>query len=178
MPPARRRWRWRPSPAVPAGPEAGRLRRPRPLLKWRLASDRGAIEQPNAAGDGDAPLNAAFWLGIVLTGVAAGLFGDAMMALLFSVQHLAFNYSSGTLKHAVERASDPRRLISLLLAGVAGGWRGTCCGGSPRARSQKSMTPSGGGTHACRSADAWVPVSSPSWSSAWAHLSDVSRRRS
>jgi H+/Cl- antiporter ClcA len=60
-------------------------------------------------------------LGIVLTGVAAGLFGDAMMALLYSVQHLAFNYSSGPLEQAVERASDPRRLLCLLVAGLFGG---------------------------------------------------------
>ncbi len=79
------------------------------------------MEQPNATGDGDAPLQAAFWLGIVLTGVAAGLFGDAMMALLFGVQHLTFNYSSGPLEQAVERASDTRRLVALLLAGAAGG---------------------------------------------------------
>ncbi len=82
-------------PAPPGRSRAARLRRPLPLLKWRIPSGRGATEQPNATGDGDAPLNGPFWLGIVLTGVAAGLFGDAMMALLFSVQHLAFNYSSG-----------------------------------------------------------------------------------
>jgi H+/Cl- antiporter ClcA len=91
------------------------------MLKWRLPSGRGATEQPNATGDGDAPLNAPFWLGIVLTGVAAGLLGDVMMLLLFSVQHLAFNYSSGPLEPAVERASDARRLTSLLVAGAVGG---------------------------------------------------------
>lgn len=104
------------------GPErAGRLRRPLPLLKWRLPSGRGATEQPNATGDGDAPLDAPFWLGTVLTGVAAGLFGDVMMLLLFSVQHLAFNYSSGPFEQAVERASDARRLTCLLVAGAVGG---------------------------------------------------------
>jgi H+/Cl- antiporter ClcA len=97
------------------------MRRPLPLLKWRLPSGRGATEQPNAAGDGGTALTAPFWLGIVLTGVAAGLFGDAMMALLFSVQHLAFNYSSGPVEQAVERASDLRRLVVLLLAGFIGG---------------------------------------------------------
>ena len=100
---------------------SARLRQPLPLLKWRLPSGRGATEQPNATGDGDAPLNAVFWLGIVLTGVAAGLFGDAMMALLFGAQHLAFNYSSGPFEQAVERAGDSRRLISLLVAGTVGG---------------------------------------------------------
>jgi H+/Cl- antiporter ClcA len=108
--------------AVPPGrPRTARLRRPLPLLKWRIPSGRGATEQPNATGDGNAPLNGPFWLGIVLTGVAAGLFGAAMMALLFSVQHLAFNYSSGPVEQAVERAGDLRRLTSLLVAGVIGG---------------------------------------------------------
>jgi H+/Cl- antiporter ClcA len=91
------------------------------VLKWRLASGRGATEQPNATGDGDAPLDGPFWVGIVLTGLAAGLFGDLMMFLLFNVQHLAFDYSSGSFEQAVERASDSRRLVSLLVAGLGGG---------------------------------------------------------
>jgi H+/Cl- antiporter ClcA len=58
---------------------------------------------------------------LVLTGVAAGLFGDLMMLVLFTVQHLAFGYHAGPLEAAVERASDMRRLIVLLAAGVFGG---------------------------------------------------------
>jgi CIC family chloride channel protein len=58
---------------------------------------------------------------VVLTGVAAGLFGDLMMLLLFSVQHLAFGYSAGSPEAAVSRASDPRRLVVLLVAGAFGG---------------------------------------------------------
>ena len=53
--------------------------------------------------------------------MAAGLFGDLMMLILFSVQHLAFGYHTGTLEAAVERASDARRLVVLLAAGAFGG---------------------------------------------------------
>jgi len=99
----------------------GRRRVPLPLLRRRLPSGRGATEQPNASGDGDAAINARFWAGLVLTGVAAGLFGDAMTALLFGVQHLVYGYSSGTFEQAVERAGDARRIIALAGAGVLGG---------------------------------------------------------
>lgn len=91
------------------------------MLKRRLPSGRGATEQPNAAGDGDAVLDTRFWAALVLAGVATGLLGDLMMLVLFSVQHVAFDYHSGSFEHAVERASDLRRLASLLVAGAAGG---------------------------------------------------------
>ncbi len=52
-----------------------RLRVPQPLIKRRIASGRGAMEQPNIAGDGDAALTPMFWLMVALTGVATGLFG-------------------------------------------------------------------------------------------------------
>ena len=86
-----------------------------------MPSGRGATEQPNATGDGNAALTTRFWVMLVLTGVAAGLFGDLMMLILFSVQHLAFGYHSGPLEAAVERSSDTRRLTVLLLAGAFGG---------------------------------------------------------
>ena len=99
----------------------GRVRVPSPLISHRLPSGRGATEQPNATGDGDAALTPKFWLMVVATGVAAGLFGDLMMLILFSVQHVAFGYHTGSLEAAVERASDVRRLVVLLCAGVFGG---------------------------------------------------------
>ena len=98
----------------------GRVRVPAPLIGWRPPSGRGATEQPNASGDGDAPLTPVFWLLIVLTGAAAGLFGDLMMLVLFNVEHLAFGYHSGTLEAAVRRTPDYRRLV-VLAAGVFGG---------------------------------------------------------
>ena len=108
-----------------AGPRArapaGRVRVPPPLISRRLPSGRGATEQPDATGDGDAALTPVFWGMVVLTAVAAGLFGDLMMLILFTVQHLAFGYHAGPLETAVARASDTRRLIVLLMAGAFGG---------------------------------------------------------
>ena len=98
-----------------------RLRIPQPLIKRRLPSGRGATEQPNVTSDGDTALTPAFWVVLVATGVAAGLFGAALMYLLFTVQHLAFGYHTGDLESAARHASDLRRLASLLVAGVVGG---------------------------------------------------------
>ena len=115
-------------PGRPSGPDRsgrpprpGRVRVPPPLISYRLPSGRGATEQPNASGDGEAALTPRFWAMVALTGVAAGLFGDLMMLILFTVQHLAFGYHRGTLESGVGHASDPRRLIVLLSAGVFGG---------------------------------------------------------
>ena len=108
-------------PKGPAPPDKERVRVPMPLLKRRLPSGRGATEQPNATGDGDAALNSRFWVALVITGVAAGVFGALTLLLLFTVQHLAFNYSSGPFEQAVKRSSDARRLIVLLIAGAFGG---------------------------------------------------------
>ena len=110
----------RPEPPGTRAP-IGRARIPPPLISRRLPSGRGATEQPNAAGDGDAALTPVFWAMVVLTGAAAGLFGDLMMAILFGVQHLAFGYHAGSLESGVEHASDARRLIVLLSAGAFGG---------------------------------------------------------
>jgi CIC family chloride channel protein len=101
--------------------EKRRAREPAPLIPVRMPSGRGATEQPNATGDGDAPLTLKFWLMVMLTGVAAGLFGDLMMLVLFSTDHIAFNYSNGPLEAAVKHASDLRRLLSVVIAGAFGG---------------------------------------------------------
>jgi chloride channel protein, CIC family len=106
---------------VRARRDSERLRVPSPFLKRRLPSGRGATEQPNATGDEGAPLSPRFWLALGLTGVATGLFGALLMFFLFSVQHLAFNYHSGDLEDAVKRASDSRRILSLMIAGAIGG---------------------------------------------------------
>jgi H+/Cl- antiporter ClcA len=106
---------------VTGAPRAERVRVPSPLIRWRLPSGRGATEQPNATGDGDAPLTWRFWALLVLTGVATGLFADLMMAVLFAVEHLAYGYHSGPFELAVLRAGDLRRLAALLAAGVFGG---------------------------------------------------------
>jgi CIC family chloride channel protein len=103
------------------GGESERLRDPQPLVKRRLPSGRGAMEQPNIASDWQAALNPRFWAMVVLTGVATGLLGDLMMAVLFNVQYLAFGYHSGSLQAGIEHASALRRVSSLLIAGAFGG---------------------------------------------------------
>jgi chloride channel protein, CIC family len=94
---------------------------PQPLIRRRVPSGRGATEQPNVTGDGEASLSLIFWAMVALTGVAAGLFGDLMMLILYSVQHLAFGYHSGSFQTAVEHASGKRRIVSLALAGAFAG---------------------------------------------------------
>jgi CIC family chloride channel protein len=98
-----------------------RLRVPAPLIRSRIPSGRGAMEQPNVTGDGDTPLNPTFWLAVVATGIAAGLIGAAFMLLLFNVQYWAFGYHSGSYEAGVRAASASRRILSLVIAGALGG---------------------------------------------------------
>jgi len=114
------RWR-RTRHAQRAARVSERLRHPQPLLKQRLPSGRGAMEQPNITSHGAGVLTPRFWVMVALTGVAAGLLGALMMLILFNVQYAAFGYHSGSLQHGVEQASAPRRVASLLIAGAFGG---------------------------------------------------------
>jgi len=98
-----------------------RTRRPQPLLKQRLPSGRGAMEQPNITSHGAGVLTPRFWLAVAAVGVAAGLLGALMMLILFNVQYAAFGYHSGSLEAGVEHASAVRRVGSLLIAGAFGG---------------------------------------------------------
>ena len=98
-----------------------RVRVPAPVVRRRLPTGRGAIEQPNAGHDGPAALTPIFWVAVVVTGVASGLFGDALMGVLFHVEHWAFGYQHGSLLDGARQASGLRRVLSLLIAGVFGG---------------------------------------------------------
>src|SRR5665213_2184178 len=100
--------------------ESERQRVPQPLIKRRIASGRGAMEQPNVTHDGEAALTPAFWLAVLITGVATGLFGDFLMWILKLAEHGAFNYHSGSFQDAVAAVGGPRRIGSLLVAGVIG----------------------------------------------------------
>ena len=82
-----------------------RVRRPQPLLKQRMPSGRGAMEQPNITSGGAGVLTPRFWVMVVLTGIAAGLLGALMMAILFNVQYAAFGYHAGSLQHGAAQAS-------------------------------------------------------------------------
>ena len=84
-----------------------RMRRPQPLLKQRMPSGRGAMEQPNITSHGAGVLTPRFWVMVVLTGIAAGLLGALMMAILFNVQYAAFGYHEGSLQHLPDHATYP-----------------------------------------------------------------------
>src|ERR1700753_4043132 len=98
-----------------------RLGIPHPLMRSPRPSGPGATEQPNVTSDGDTALTPMFWMVLVATGIAAGLFGDLLMFVLFSVEHLAFGFNAGPLQDGVRHASDLRRLIILPLGGLIGG---------------------------------------------------------
>ena len=98
-----------------------RQRVPQPFFKTRLPSGRGATEQPNATGDGDAALTPRFWIAVAITGIATGLLGDLMMYLLFTTEHLAFGYRDEYFGNGVAQASTLRRLAVPIAAGLFGG---------------------------------------------------------
>lgn len=104
--------------------ESERQRIPQPLIKHRVPSGRGAMEQPNVTHDGEARLTLAFWVAVIATGVVTGLFGDLLMMILNWAERTAFHYHGGNFQAAVAQTSNLRRISSLLVAGVfgAGSW--------------------------------------------------------
>jgi len=104
--------------------DSSRQRVPQPVLKTRIASGRGAMEQPNVTHDGEAALSPKFWLAIVVTGVATGLFGAGLMALLQFVEKVSFGFHGGSYQAAVAATSPLHRVLVLTLAGLIGavGW--------------------------------------------------------
>jgi CIC family chloride channel protein len=78
------------------------------------------MEQPNVTHDGETRLTPRFWLAVLLTGIAAGLFGDLLMWILSLAERVAFNYHSGSYQAAVAAVSGFRRVLSLVVAGVFG----------------------------------------------------------
>ena len=105
----------------PVAERPARVRAPKPLIASRLPSGRGATEQPNASGDDATPLTVTMWVLVVITGVATGLLGAAMMWLLHTVQHAFYGYSHGTFGPAAAHASAARRLSALVIAGAVAG---------------------------------------------------------
>jgi H+/Cl- antiporter ClcA len=105
----------------PADPtQLARHRVPLPLIKSRLPSGRGSMEQPNVTGDGDTPLSLRFWAAVGVAGVVTGLFGAFLMAILYQVSYWAFGFREGSFQTGVEHATDLRRVVSLVVAGVVG----------------------------------------------------------
>jgi chloride channel protein, CIC family len=73
---------------------------------------------------GSTALSGRFWALNLLTGIGAGLGAGALMMLLRAVQHLAWDYHSGTFLAAVQERGAARRVVVLVLAGViVGGYR-------------------------------------------------------
>jgi chloride channel protein, CIC family len=62
-----------------------------------------------------------FWGVVVGVGLAAGIFGAALMELLRFIQRFAFGYHSGGFLHGVQQASDARTILVLLTAGAIAG---------------------------------------------------------
>lgn len=79
------------------------------------------MEQPNVTHEGEARLTPLFGLTLAVTAVLTGLFGGALMFVLYTAEHLAFGFDSGTFENGAEQASVLRRLVSLAVAGVIGG---------------------------------------------------------
>jgi CIC family chloride channel protein len=98
------------------------VRQPQPLLHGRVRSGRGATEQPNAAGDAGVDLTPRFWAAVVVTAVAAGLFGVLMMLILHTVEHHAYGYHHGDFQAAASRAAGSRRIIVLAAGGLVTGF--------------------------------------------------------
>jgi chloride channel protein, CIC family len=82
------------------------------------------MEQPNVTGDGEAALTPKFWLAVVITGVATGLFGDLLMWVLKRFESWAFNYHRGSYAVAAAATSPLHRVTVLAISGVVGavGW--------------------------------------------------------
>ncbi len=76
--------------------------------------------QPNLVED-SGTFPAMFWLLVVMTGIGAGLGGAGLMRLLYAVQHVAWNYETGTFLAAVTRTTAKHRFLVLVGAGLIAG---------------------------------------------------------
>jgi H+/Cl- antiporter ClcA len=83
--------------------------------------------QPNVIPDTSGiEYSVRFWIGVILTGLAAGIVGGLLMQLLFLVEHTAWSYQTPIVfLQAVSRASASRRVLNLLLAGIVVGVAGS-----------------------------------------------------
>ena len=78
--------------------------------------------QPNVPGRGIiAGYGAGFWALVVAIGVTAGLAGIVLMGILHGLEHLAWDYRSGSFLDGVKHVSAGRRVLVLAIAGVLAG---------------------------------------------------------
>ncbi len=83
---------------------------------------RHSSPQPNVPGQGIvASYSPRFWGAVIGVGVASGVGGAALMALLKLIQRIAFSYHSGGYLAGIERTSASQRVLVLLSAGVIAG---------------------------------------------------------
>lgn len=82
--------------------------------------DRRGPEQANVPPR-LADLPPRFWALLTGTGIGAGLGAMLMMAVLRTVQHLAFSYHSGEYSAAIERHSSLRLVVVLAIGGLVTG---------------------------------------------------------
>ena len=89
-----------------------------------------ASPQPNVPGRGiTASYGVRFWLLVALVGAGTGLAAAALIELLRAIQHLAWDYSSGSFLTAAEHASPARRVIVLVIGGLVAGIGGVILAG-------------------------------------------------
>jgi len=82
----------------------------------------GHVRQPNVPGDQRAlGFSARFWVVLVPVGIGAGLGAIGLMALLRAVQHVAYDYRSGSFLSGVLAAPMDRRVVALGAAGLFAG---------------------------------------------------------
>lgn len=75
--------------------------------------------QPNTTASGNLfRFGVRFWIGAIVTGVAAGLAGGLLMKLLRFVQHSAWSYETGGVLQGVENAPAMHRVVILVAAGL------------------------------------------------------------
>ena len=83
------------------------------------ANESKAASQPNLAGG--LLLSRRMWAMVVLTGVLAGITSGLLMKLLRLSQHLSYAYWTGDFLDGVKHAASERRVVVMVLAGIAGG---------------------------------------------------------
>jgi hypothetical protein len=86
-------------------------------------SQRSPVQPNDAAGNRLIGFSPSFWMLVLLTGVGAGLGAGLLMRLLRIAQHVSFGYAAGDFLSGVQHASDLRRVMAVLGAGIvaAGG---------------------------------------------------------
>ena len=80
---------------------------------------RSVPSQPNIDFSSNLPTwSSRFWLLVIVTGIAAGLAGGALMRFLHAVEHIAWRYQGDNVLAAASVVSARHRVLTLLAAGI------------------------------------------------------------